>query len=696
MKIILTLTSLVFFILGLIGVIICKIRKGSTKKAWAAIGISVVIYIVVVFMPEQRVEKIESIITRLDNIEVSDNIEETEDMEGVENTEYIGNDMPLITLTGFSEERAFVQFTDYSEEDLKMSGDGVKAILSDDKDEAAQYAMKYIDYEAQGGNRIALIDTRGKIFWKSERTLNDQSLTEISEFRDGLAYFIFDGNEGKSYNIIDSEGNVTYTKECSEDFMVLSHGGGLFLVAEHIVNFDVDEWRIGTIDKNGNIVAKYKTYEIITPQEEPLSVEEPADPSSELQDIDEALSQLEEERQAWIEEQWGYQGEEDEEYRRMVEETTMEFQNRQNELTERKKQLQEQYDAQFEEYEEYQMELWDYEAASQCASETVAFDEYSVYEYQELCEYLGGHIFKVPLKSGFAILNMDSQNVIGLNTYAVDEAHIEQFVTDFDNGAATVLYSEPVDGETLEEEDVNVNWAVLPTNLYSLCHMETDGTIIPIVSNSWIKYVLPHILDDGYRFHDGLLFVPYDDDDTVYMDKEYYALTGDEETALEKGFILHKGVYYNIDGEIALELSEYNGKREYFCGPFYNGKALMLMQGADQLVYFTVIDESGKLQFEPQSGFDDVYMSQDGKYLTAVRWKNLEVFDTMGNVLVNVNDEQIYSDNESSMYQGQTPVAHKYDVCDGVIRFDCYYVNVKEGMIIGADPYTDVDAAFSM
>lgn len=73
MKIILTLTSLVFFILGLIGVIICKIRKGSTKKAWAAIGISVVIYIVVVFMPEQRVEKIESIITRLDNIEVSDN-----------------------------------------------------------------------------------------------------------------------------------------------------------------------------------------------------------------------------------------------------------------------------------------------------------------------------------------------------------------------------------------------------------------------------------------------------------------------------------------------------------------------------------------------------------------------------------------------------------------------------------------------
>lgn len=693
MKIILTFIFLLAFVLGLIVAIICIIRKVPAKKALVLIGISVITYNVAAFMPEPGTERNESVTTESDDMEGPDN---TEVAEEIENTEYIDSDMPLTTLTDFSEERAFVQFTDYSEEDLKMSEDGVRAALSDDEDEAVQYAMKYMDYEPQGGNRIALIDTKGKIIWKSKRTLNDQSLTEISEFRDGLAYFIFDGNEGKSYNIIDLEGNVSYTKECSEDFMILSHGGGLFLVAQHIVNFDVDEWQIGTIDKDGDIVAEYKSYEIITPQEEPLPVEEPADPSSELQDIDDALTQLEEERQAWLNECQDYEGEEDEEYRRMVEETTAEYQNKRDELIERKSQLQEQYDVQFEEYEEYQMELGEYETARQHAPATIAFDEYTVYEYQQRCEYLGEHIFKVPLESGFAILNMDSQNVIGLNRYAVDEAYVEQFVTDFDNGVATILYSEPVDWDKLEQEDVDVDWAILPTNLYSLCHMETDGTINLIASNSWTKYVLPHILNDENKFHDGLLFVPYGGDDaTVYMDKEYYAFTRDEETALKKGFIFNTGVYYDIEGEVVLELSEYNGNREYFCDPFYSGQAIMLMQGADQLSYFTVIDKSGKLQFEPRSGFDDVYMSQDGNYLTAVGWKNLEVLDTMGNVLVSVNDEQISSENGLSRRHEQISLDHKYDVCDGVIRFNCYYVNVKDGIVIGSDPYTDVDVEFS-
>lgn len=674
MTIILTLISLLLFMLGVIGVIVGKIRKKAVKKPLVLIGISVVIYVAAAFILGQRPENNESITTRSDNIE------------------YMGSDMPLITLSDFSQERAFVQFTDLSKEDLKMAEDGVKAVLSDDEDEAAQYAMKYLDHEAQGENRVALIDTKGKVLWKSERTLNSQPLRVVSEFRDGLAYFIFDGNEGKSYNIIDLKGNVSYTKECSEGFMILSHGGGLFLVAEHTINFDVDEWRIGTIDKNGNMVAEYKPYGITMPPGEPLPVEEPSYPSSEIQDIDDALSQLAEERQAWVEECWDYQGEKDAEYNRMVEETEDEFQNRKKELTERKGQLKEQYESQYEEFLEYQTNFEEYEAESQYAPNTIAFDENFAYEYQMQCKYLGEHIFSVPISSGFAVLNMDSQNVICLNMYSEYEAHIEQFITDFENGSATVLYSEPVDQEALEEGDVSIDWVMLPTSLCSLCRMGTDGKVTPIASDSWTKYVLPHILDGKNGFSDGLLFVPYEyGDDMVYMDKEYYALTRDEESALERGFILHTGAYYDIDGKVALELSEYNGKREYFCGPFYNGYALMLIQGADQLTYFTVIDKSGELQFDPQSGFDNISMSRDGKYLIANKWQNVTVFDIIGNPLVSVNGSEIrlvssdlYDDLEED----------SYDMHDGIIRFKCFYVNVEEGAVIGLDTYGDTNIEF--
>ena len=554
MKFILVCSSFIIFVFGLIKIIKRRIKNETKRKDLVLIGVAVAIYIVAAVMPERKASR------------ENGGVERSANTYGVENAEYITDDMQVETLTDFSEERAFVQFTDYSEEDLKMAGDGIRAMLTDDEGEKAQYAMEYIEHEPQGGNRIALIDTLGKILWKSDRTLNDQSLTEISEFKDGLAYFIFDGNEGESYNIIDWEGNITYTKECSEDFMFLSHGGGLFLVAEHIASLDVDEWRIGTIDKNGGIVAEYKAYEITAPQEEPLSVEEPIDPSSSLQEIDDALGRLAEERQKWVEESWEYDGEIDEEYYRLIEETEMEFQNRYDELTERKIQLQEQYDAQLERYWEYQTEIEDYGATSLYDSETVELDKFSVYDYQMLCEYLGEDIYRVPLGNGFVTLNMDSQSVISVDVYSDNTACIERFITDFENGSATVLYKKPVDSEILEEKDIL--WAMLPANSYSLCQMEVDGTITPIMSNSWTNYVLPQILNDENEFHDGLLFVPYGgEDNTIYLDKEVYALTRDEKAAEEKGFVFRTGVYYNIDGEVVLEFSEYNGKNIYLCDP---------------------------------------------------------------------------------------------------------------------------------
>lgn len=224
MKFILVCSSFIIFVFGLIKIIKRRIKNETKRKDLVLIGVAVAIYIVAAAMPERKASR------------ENGGVERSANTYGVENAEYITDDMQVETLTDFSEERAFVQFTDYSEEDLKMAEDGIRAMLTDDEGEKAQYAMEYIEHEPQGGNRIALIDTRGKILWKSDRTLNDLSLTEISEFKDGLAYFIFDGNEGESYNIIDWEGNITYTKECSEDFMFLSHGGGLFLAAEHIAS----------------------------------------------------------------------------------------------------------------------------------------------------------------------------------------------------------------------------------------------------------------------------------------------------------------------------------------------------------------------------------------------------------------------------------------------------------------------------
>ncbi len=191
MKFILVCSSFIIFVFGLIKIIKRRIKNETTRKDLVLIGVSVAIYIVAAVMPARKASR-----------EIG-GVERLADTYGVEKAEYITDDMQVETLTDFSEERAFVQFTDYSEEDLKMAGDGIRAILTDDEDEEAQYAMEYIEREHQGGNRIALIDTQGKILWKSDRTLNDQSLTEISEFKDGLAYFIFDGNEGESYNIID-------------------------------------------------------------------------------------------------------------------------------------------------------------------------------------------------------------------------------------------------------------------------------------------------------------------------------------------------------------------------------------------------------------------------------------------------------------------------------------------------------------
>lgn len=463
----------------------------------------------------------------------NDKLEESEQSMGhSDDAEYIGADLWLNETTDFSEGRAWVQFSesDRKKGSLNAMSDTIDAATGD-KDDLIKYGIQ--NYNPQGNHRAALIDTQGKILWESALTKNDQVLSEISEFADGLAYFVFNGNDKSNYNIIDSNGNVTFTRDCGEDYIILGHGNGLFLVAEHTVNFDSNEWKIGAIDKSGNIVAPLKTYE-----------------------------------------------------------------------------------------------------------EIVSFDSS---EYSS-CEYLGENIYKLDFHGWYVLLNSKTQSII--YTYkSGNSGSIRDFIADFENGAATVLYEQGMDT--------------------SICSLGTDGTITTIVDNDWTKYALPGNADN--TLHDGLIY--------LYSESGYQ---GSEAFPV--------GAYYNLEGKKVIDFPQYRGKNLYHCDPFYSGYAAMSLKGADGLFYITAINKNGELMFDPISGFSAVYTSEDGKYVTAAKRGSITVFDITGVSLVSVNYARIAPDQEYEDFE--------YNVYDGVIKIEDIYVNVEDGTVIGL--HGDRDADFSV
>lgn len=533
-----------------------------------------------------------------------------------------------------------------------------------------------------------LLFKKGRIIWKSEFTKENNVLKETSVFRNGLAYFILCGNEKSTYNIIDSDGNITFTRDFTEDFKILGHGDGLFLVAEHVVNFDTDEWQIGAMDKNGIMVVAYKVYETDTAPTPPMAVDLPADHSIEMQDIEVSLSQLEAEYQAWLEECRDYTGETGTEYYIKMNEIEEDFNDRRAELEERRRQLMTEYTEQSEKYDQYQEELGNYEITmNNYVPKTMRFDmDSNNPDYYRSCEYLGDNIYKLNFGYGFEMLNIDTQNIINQCNYSEDEEHIEYFITGFENGSATVLYNKCTDTDS--ETVKGPAGRLLPTSLCSIYRMDVNGLMTLEVTNAWTKYVVENILVHDNIFSEGLLFVPYEQnqDKTVYTDLEYYAITGDREAADENGFILQTGAYYDIEGRIVIDFPEYRGKKDYICSPFYNGYAVVLVKGEDQLVYFTVIDKTGTQMFDPRPGFMDVCISKDGKYLVAVKEGMLTVFDVKGNPLTSIDYHEIrpiervdhavsgrYNYDETS-----------YDVIDGMIRFNDFYVNIEDGTVLGS------------
>lgn len=305
-------------------------------------------------------------------------------------TKYIGENIDIAPRTDFSEGRALVTFNDVHREKGGTSA-AMKDVL-----EAMENKDIYGAIENwRTLNRAALIDNKGKIIWESETTWKESPLIEVSEFRDGLAYFIFEGNEQSMYYILDTEGTVSFTKEYTDDFKILSHGDGLFLCAEHISNFDTDEWQIGAIDKNGDIVVPFKKYSYrdFNPSK-PDPVEAP---SGEVPNPD-----------------YDYGG-------------YMEYQD--------KLYAYERYLEELAKYEEY--EDGNYQ------SNEISFDDSSV-----RIEYLGNDVYMLDGYQEFRLLlNIRDQRIIHNFNETNSQGTIGRFFAGFEDGMATVLYNDIKEGD---------------------------------------------------------------------------------------------------------------------------------------------------------------------------------------------------------------------------------------------------------
>ncbi|RKJ73358.1 hypothetical protein D7X33_20580 [Butyricicoccus sp. 1XD8-22] len=479
---------------------------------------------------------------------------------------YLGDDIWLDNITDFSEGRAWVEFS------INHLKKGSERSARRAVDAAMGGTLGKIIYGLQNGSMdgtqcAAVIDTHGKIVWQSDvtRETSGYVLSEKSDFRDGLAYCLFNSNDGPVYCIVDGSGNLTYTQAKSDDFQILGAGGGFFLVVKKVSGFEAEGWQIGVIDKNGNAVMPFQEFQTTSPN--------------------------------------------------------------------------------------YQQPL--------------RFDEYGSEFIQ--CKYMGDGVFELRYQTFFVLLNVKTQKIIytGENT---DREAIDQFLTKFEGGAATVIVGE--------------------SNNSKLCTLKADGTLSDRLNNAWTRRMLSmskSMYGSEALYGDGLLFVPYDGNLDGLELGDYYEAYG-EEKPNNVPFICHTGVYYGLDGKVAVDLPQYRGKHDFSAWPFQNGHAAVRVVGADGQRYVTAIDKSGNTLFDPIPGFWAAGISDDGKYLTAARRGAVSVFDLTGKELVEVKYTGIYMEEWDEESQ--------FNVRGGVLRAGDFYVNVTDGTVIGL--YQEYDREFSL
>lgn len=110
----------------------------------------------------------------------------------------------------------------------------------------------------------------------------------VSPFEDGTAFmvvsdnashftedsYVYDQKQDSGWHevIVDTAGNELYstalieTATSTEEEHILCAGDGRFVVMRHSSGLQSNEWTLGTIDKNGNVIDDFNSYSIAVPQ----------------------------------------------------------------------------------------------------------------------------------------------------------------------------------------------------------------------------------------------------------------------------------------------------------------------------------------------------------------------------------------------------------------------------------------------
>ncbi len=443
----------------------------------------------------------------------------------------------------------------------EKSGSG--RFITDDKRTASiKYTRDFSEGRAwvrlgYDGRILAVIDKQGQLVLLINS--NETSMPRWGgDFKDGLAYHkgIKGINNNYNYFIVDSDGNITFEAE-DETFMILGYANGRFLAVQHISNFSTNEWQIGAIDKDGNIVVPFKTYQY--------------DVSGNMKNLSFKMSSMD--------------------------------------------------DGTF-----------------------------------VSSEYLGDNIFKLQFWAYSVLLNIETQTILSNEDY--DQT--VRLLTGFENGYATALYTDPerIRHPLGSGEQINANY---------ICKLGTDGSIYDKINNNWTQY----ILGMNMEFDEGLTFVPF----TRGEEGNVYRGFGED-------FVYKTGVYYNMNGDVAIDFPEYRGKLNYFGSPFKNGYATLQIKGADGLNYFTAIDRNGNQMFEPRKDYFSLTIADDGQLIARVKSDRSEmnlyhVMDINGDMLMT-----IYT--TASLKDG-------INISDGMLRMpgagylgSSVYINMEDGSILGS------------
>lgn len=142
--------------------------------------------------------------------------------------------------------------TDYEEDIYEEPEEVVVATYPFTEIRPFSEGRAWVKFNKDGVICTGLIDTNGKLLYQAEN-----QFFYISQFVDGCSYY---STKESVCGVIDIDGNKLFETQVSSDggYEIIGYGNGHFLVREHIKNFDTDEWRYGTIDKNGNTLNEMK------------------------------------------------------------------------------------------------------------------------------------------------------------------------------------------------------------------------------------------------------------------------------------------------------------------------------------------------------------------------------------------------------------------------------------------------------